>query len=124
MKPYSIDLREKIVSAVEKGDSSIRKVAQRFSVSKNLVQKLITQKRREGHILPRKQGGSMVSPVMKYKDELIAILEENNDRTLAEYCELLYDIIGLWVSVSTMCRTFQRLKLPLKKNTPLQPSEK
>ncbi|HEY9768472.1 MAG TPA: hypothetical protein V6C71_08155 [Coleofasciculaceae cyanobacterium] len=58
MKPYSIDLREKIVSAVEKGDSSVRKVAQRFGVSKNCVQRLITQKRTQGHILPRKQGGS------------------------------------------------------------------
>ncbi len=29
------DLREKIIDALEKGDSSIRKVAQRFGVSKN-----------------------------------------------------------------------------------------
>ena len=33
----------------------------------------------------------------------------------AEYCELLFDETGLWVSQSTMCRTFQRLKLPRKK---------
>ena len=33
----------------------------------------------------------------------------------AEYCELLFNKTGLWVSQSTMCRTFQRLKLPLKK---------
>ena len=31
----------------------------------------------------------------------------------AEYCELLFDRTGLWVSQSTMCRTFQRLELPL-----------
>ena len=30
MKPYSLDLREKIIDAIEKGDSSVRKVAQRF----------------------------------------------------------------------------------------------
>lgn len=115
MKPYSQDLREKIVSAVEKGDSSIRKVAQRFGVSKNCVQRLVTQKRTQGHIRPKKQGGSMVSPVMKYKAELIAIFEKQNDATLAEYCELLFNETGLWVSQSTMCRTFQRLRLPLKK---------
>jgi transposase len=73
MKAYSVDFREKIVSAIEKGDSSVRKVAQRFGVSKNCVQKLVTQKRTKGHILPGKQGGSMVSPVMKYKAQLIAI---------------------------------------------------
>ena len=37
MKAYSVDFREKIVSAIEKGDSSVRKVAQRFGVSKNEV---------------------------------------------------------------------------------------
>ena len=44
MKPYSLDLREKIIDAVEKGDSSITKVAQRFGVSKNFVQKLVLPK--------------------------------------------------------------------------------
>lgn len=124
MKAYSVDFREKIVSAIEEGDSSVRKVAQRFGVSKNFVQKLVTQKRVKGHIVPEKQGGSMVSPVMKYKAQLIAIFEKRNDATLAEYCELLYDETGLWVSQSTMCRTFQRLKLPRKKNAPSQPSQK
>ncbi|MGL6342072.1 MAG: helix-turn-helix domain-containing protein [Waterburya sp.] len=115
MKPYSLDLREKIVSAIEKDDSSVRKVALRFGVGKNFVQKLVTQKRTQGHLLPGKQGGSMVSPIMKYKAQLMAIFEKQNDATLAEYCELLFDETGLWVSQSTMCRTFQRLGLPLKK---------
>ena len=119
MKPYSLDLREKVINAIEKDDSSVTKVAQRFGVSKNFVQKLVTQKRKKGHILPGKQGGSMVSPVLKYKADLIAIVEKRNDATLAEYCELLFDETGLWVSQSTMCRTFQRLELPLKKNSSL-----
>lgn len=58
MKAYSVDFREKIVSALEKGDSLVRKVAQRFGVSKNFVQKLVTQKRTKGHILPGKQGSN------------------------------------------------------------------
>jgi transposase len=52
---------------------------------------------------------------MKYKAQLLAIFENRTDATLAEYCELLFDETGLWVSQSTMCRTFQRLGLPLKK---------
>ena len=120
MKPYSLDLREKIIDAIEKGDSSVRKVAQRFDVSKNFVQKLVTQKRTKGHILPRKQGGSMVSPVMKHQAKLMEIFEKQNDATLAEYCELLFEETGLWVSQSTMCRTFQRLNLPLKKKRSAQ----
>ena len=115
MKLYSLDLREKVINTIDKDDSSVTKVAQSFGVSKNFVQKLVSQKRRQGHIRPGKQGGSMVSPVMKYKANLIAIVEKRNDATLAEYCELLFNETGLWVSQSKMCRTFQRLKLPLFK---------
>ena len=121
MKPYSMDLREKIVSAIENGESSFRKTAQRFSVSKSCVQKLVAQKRTEGHVVPRKQGGS-VSAVMEHKAQLMALFEKQTDATLAEYCELLFDETGLWVSQSTMCRTFQRLDLPRKKNASLESS--
>jgi transposase len=121
MKPYSIDLRERVVSAIEKGDSSFRKVAQRFAVSKNCVERWVIQKRTEGHVVPRKQGGS-VSAVMEHKAQLMTIFEKQTDATLAEYCELLFDATGLWVSQSTMCRTFQKLGLPRKKNAPLHPS--
>jgi transposase len=114
MKPYSVDLREKIVSAIENGESSFRKTAQRFSVSKSYVQKLVAQKRAEGHVLPRKQGGSL-SSVMEHKTQLMAIFEKQTDATLAEYCEQLFDATGLWVSQSTMCRTLQRLNLVRKK---------
>jgi transposase len=103
MKPYSIDLRERVVSAIEKGDSSFRKVAQRFAVSKNCVERWVIQKRTEGHVVPRKQGGS-VSAAMEHKAQLLALVEKQPDATLAEYCELLFDETELWVSQSTMCR--------------------
>jgi transposase len=80
MKPYSLDLRERVVSAIEKGDSSFRKVAERFAVSKNCVERWVIQKRTQGHVVPRKQGGS-VSPVMEHKAELIAIVEKQPDAT-------------------------------------------
>jgi len=45
MKAYSTDFREKIVKAYEQGDTSIRKVASRFDVSKAFVQRLVSQKK-------------------------------------------------------------------------------
>jgi transposase len=57
----------------------------------------------------------MVSPVREHQDQLIAIFEKQSDATLAQYCELLFNATGLWVSQSTMCRTFQRLNLVRKK---------
>jgi transposase len=124
MKPYSIDLREKIVSAAQEEGSSIRKTAQRFRVGKNLVQKLLKQQQVEGHVIPRKQGGSAVSSVMQYKDQLLAIYEKHNDATLAEYCKLLANETGTWVSPSTMCRALRKLELrpsPALKKLPTTP---
>jgi len=46
MKPYSTEFREKIVKAYEQCDTSIRKVAARFDVSKAFVQKLLKQNKR------------------------------------------------------------------------------
>jgi transposase len=61
MKPYSIELRVQIVKVYEQGDTSIRKVAARFDVSKGFVQKILKQKQTTGHVQPRKQGGSLPS---------------------------------------------------------------
>ena len=44
MKPYSIELRERIVKIYEQGDTSIRKVVARFDVSKGFVQKILKRK--------------------------------------------------------------------------------
>ncbi len=75
----------------------------------------MTQMRTKGHVMPGKQGGTAVSPVLEYQDQLLTIFENKTDPTLKEYCELLADKTGLWVSEATMCRTFQKLNLPIKK---------
>lgn len=59
MKAYSIDLREKIVLAYSQGDTSVRKVADRFGVAKSFVQKLLFMKKTQGHVKPRQQGGAI-----------------------------------------------------------------
>jgi len=43
MKPYSTEFREKIVKAYEQCDTSIRKVAARFDVSKAFAETLKTK---------------------------------------------------------------------------------
>jgi transposase len=123
MKAYSIDLREKIVQAVASG-TSIRQTAERFMVSKSLVQKLLKQKKEEGHVIPHQQGGYLVSPLLQFEDQIREIVAQHNDATLAEYCELVGEATGEWVSLSTMCRTLQRLELPRKKNAARQSSRK
>lgn len=87
MRPYSIDFREKVVKAYEKGNTSIRQLAKRFDVSKAFVQRLLKQQKIQGHVRPEKQGGSMKSRLDGYSTQLAQMVEKLPDATLAEYCE-------------------------------------
>ena len=115
MKPYSIDFREKVVKAYEQGNTSIRKLATRFDVSKAFVQRLLKQKKITGHVQPLKQGGSMKSELYGYSTQLAQMVEKYPDATLSEYCEYWGQTYNQWVSTSTMCRELQRQQLTLEK---------
>ncbi len=115
MKPYSIDFREKVIKAYERGDTSIRKLAARFDVSKAFVQRLLKQKKLLGHVQPRKQGGGMKSELDEYSIELTQMVENYADATLEEYCEYWGETYGSWYSTSTMCRALQKQQLTRKK---------
>lgn len=115
MKPYSIDLREKIVNAYERGGTSIRKVAWQFDVAKSYVQKLIQQKRKQGNLEPQKQGGAMKGRLDDYASELAEMVQSHPDLTLAEYCEYFWEKYNVWVCASVMCCALQKRKLTQKK---------
>lgn len=115
MKPYSIDLREKIVNAYYRGNTSIRKVAVQFGVAKSYVQKLLQQKRTLGHLEPKKQGGAMKGKLDDYSSELAEMVKSHPDATLSEYCEYFGEKYNIWVCLSVMCDTLQKQKLTRKK---------
>jgi len=115
MKPYSIDFREKIVKAYEQGKTSVRKVAERFNVSKAFVQKMLKQQKLKGHLQPGKQGGAMKSELAGHEPQLVAMVEQYPDATLAEYCEYWGETYQQWISISTMCRELKKLQLTRKK---------
>lgn len=115
MKAYSTDFRSKIVQAYERGDTSIRKVAQRFDVSNSFVQKLLKIKKTQGNLEPKQQGGSMKSELSGYETQLADLVKKYPAATLAEYCEYWGQTYGQWVSTSTMCRALKKQNLTLKK---------
>ncbi len=116
MKAYSIDLREKIVTAHIQEKISIRQVAIRFSVSKSLVQKLVKQQQLDGNLQPKQPGKPQFSHLINAEVELRELVAENHDATLVELCELFAVKTGNWVSRSAMCRSLQKLGLNRKKN--------
>ena len=116
MKAYSIEFREKIVKAYEQGDTSIRKIAAQFDVSKGFVQKLLKQKQVTGDVQPKKQGGSLKSVLHSHTTQLTEMVEKYPDSTLSEYCEYWLSTHNQSVSPSMMCRELKKLNLARKKN--------
>ena len=118
MRSYSIDLRQKIIDVRISEQVSIRGLAQRFCVAKSFVQKIVKQFQETGDIRPRPRGGG---PPAKIRDDDLLILkdiiENNNDLTLKELCELLANKTGITVSASTMNRLCKKLDYTVKKNT-------
>ena len=115
MKPYSIDLREKIVKAYSQGDTSVRKVADRFGVAKSFVQKLLCLKKIQGHLEPKQQGGGRKGELDGCEAQLASMVAKYPDATLLEYCEYWDTTYNHWLSTSTMCRALQKQNLTLKK---------
>ena len=56
-KPYSMDLRERVVAAVEQEGMSRRGAAHRFGVAPSRVIEWVKQFREKGHVRPGQMGG-------------------------------------------------------------------
>ncbi len=56
-KPYSMDLRERVVAAVLKDGMSARRAAARFGVSESSAIKWVRRHRQTGSVAPSKMGG-------------------------------------------------------------------
>jgi transposase len=117
MRPYSIDLRERIVEAYEKAEGSVREVAVRYKVSSKTVQNYLNRKRETGSVEPRPHGGG---PAPKLDDAgvqaLRTVVEEKNDRTLGEIVNELDRRCNVRVGRSTVGRILERLGITRKKN--------
>lgn len=115
VKPYSSDLREKIIASHEEG-VSIRKLAKQFRVSKGMVWNLVKLKRETGSIKPKAARGGKPSKLRGKEQELAVMVRQYSDYTLKEYCEYWDEQTGIRVSESTMCRELQKLRWTIKKN--------
>jgi transposase len=82
-KACSVDLRERVIEAVEEG-ASRREAAERFEVSVSSAIKWLQGWRLEGRRAPKPRGGSQ-SPLEDHAPALLALVGEHPDWTLAEF---------------------------------------
>ena len=114
-KTLSMDLRERLISAVE-GGMSRRSAARFFSVAPSTAIKWVDQKRRTGSVRPRARGGDHRSHSLEAHADEIVPLAKNTDRTLAELADYIKQTYGLKVAPSTVWRLLDRHGMTYKKN--------
>jgi transposase len=115
MKPYSKDLRIKVLDAVDRGMPR-EKVAEVFGVSVPSIKRWIKRRGETGDVEPKPIPGP---PARKRAALEVALPDQvklNPDFTLDEHCDLFEELYDVKVSNATMSRAFKRLKLPLKKS--------
>jgi len=111
---YSLDVRERIIEAVEEGQKH-QDVAARFKVGVATVRRYLSRSRTGALTAKAPLGRSALIPAEAY-ELLSAQVRQHNDATLARHCELWEDQQGVKVSVAVMCRTLQRAGISRKKD--------
>ena len=115
-QPLSIDLRERMISAVKDGMSR-RGAAERFGVAASTAIKLVDQWRRTGDVSPRPQGGNKRSQrIEAHAEAILALVEEVPDITLGEMAVHLDETYGRRVAQSSVWRLLDRHGMTFKKN--------
>ena len=117
MRAYSLDLRQKVVAAVERGDSTIEEVAATFGVGLTFVKKMLRQHRETGDLHPRPHGGGH-TPLLtdKHLKMLRAEVKRRPDKNVTALAEHVRQQAGVQVSRPTISRALARLGLSRKKN--------
>jgi transposase len=108
--PISMDLRLRIVHAVERG-SSIRAAARRFAVSPSAAIKLMQRLRATGSAAPARYGEHRRPLLAPHEAELRRLVETTPDVTLAELRAELKRRCGVVAGVSTIHNALRRIGL-------------
>jgi len=109
VRPYSYDIRIRVLQAYQHTEQSQRQIARRFNVSLSFVRDLIRRYRETGSIAPRKYPGRPNLKIDKDSLELILSLGASDPLLpLSTLCERLAHERQLRVSRTTMWRTLQK----------------
>ena len=115
MRPYSQDLRERVIAALKAGETQAA-VAARFSVHKSTVEKWWYRQRDTGSCAALPHASGPQRALHACDDFIRAEVQRHPDATLDELCARVQEDRGVSASPSMMCRELQHLDLPRKKS--------
>jgi len=115
MRAYSVDLRWKIVEAVRRGMSKAQ-AARTFGVGISSIKRYVNMAQDGESLVPKKAPGKE----RKLDRGATRLLEEDLHRrpeaTHRQRAKLLFELLGVQVSESTVCRVLKRLGYTRKKD--------
>ena len=119
MKAYSMDLRERVVAACDRGEGTREEIAKRFRVGVAWVYRLLQRRRRTGSIEPKPHGGGQ-KPAFDppAAERLRQAVADRPDATWEE----LREVVGVACGTSAVHRALERLGLPRKTSRSEPPS--
>jgi transposase len=122
MNPYSQDLRERIIAALEAGQDAQSEIAENFGVSLSFAEKLWQRWRQTGSCAALAKAGGKRRALRDDEALIRAEVAKQPDVSLTELCQRVAQVGGAQASPSMMCRELQRLNLPRKKSRFTTPS--
>jgi transposase len=115
MRPYSQDLRQRILDTIQRGEGSLRQIARRFLLSVSFVTRLLRSHRATGSLEPQPhRGGNPAVLTPEDLERLRELIRQQPDATLEECRQRL----NVSCSTMTISRALSRLGLPRKKKVP------
>lgn len=121
-KPYSEDLRKRVVEAIE-GGLSTGDAAERFCVSKAAAGAWARLKRATGSVAPARQGKPKGSVLDVHADFIFDVLDDAPDTTLEEMAERLARERGVQVVYTAVWKFLDRRGFTHKKRPLMQASK-
>jgi transposase len=115
VRPYSQDLRQRVILAVEEEGLSRREAARRYRISEASAVKWLQAYRRGGRTRPRPMGGDRRSVLKPQASWLLGLVDRENDLTLAAVAQRLWAERGVRADVSMLSRFFKAQGFSFKK---------
>jgi transposase len=115
MKAYSLDLRERVLTALLEGDTTQAEVAAQFQISDATVELWWRRWRETQQVAPKPWAAGGKRTLQTCAAAIRAAVTQQPDATLQELCTTVAAQTGVHASPSMMCRELQRLDLPRKK---------
>jgi transposase len=112
MRAYPVELRERVVEAVDERHGTVAEIAQIFGVTARYIYKLLKQRHERGDLAPLSHGGGARPKLSEeQKQRVVTLVTKVPDATLAALREEIEKKLRVEVSMGTLWNLLDSLRL-------------